>query len=137
MSESAPEQRLCPHFSTAQVLVGEVMFQAQVQKGMNLASLQLGAHSASAPDVTSGKAVFIHRDPILPDGMDPNKPIDIAQIKRFKAQPISVPCVREQCQIWDDKLEDCGYKHSRGILDLLAAMKDLMAVKSEAAPSKD
>lgn len=132
---SEPEPKLCPHLSTAQVLVNEIMFQAQVQKGMNLASLQLGGPSASAPDVTTGKAVFVHKDPILPEGLDPAKPIDISQIQRFKGQPISVPCIREACQIWDDKRGDCGYKYGGAIVDLLTAMNDLLA--REAIASKE
>jgi hypothetical protein len=112
MSEHhVPAGKLCPFISTAQVLISEIAFQAQVQKGMSLAGIQ-GASMASAPDMTTGKGVVVHKDPVLPEGFDPNagKALDISQIKTFTAQPISVPCVRDKCQGWDDAVSDCGYK---------------------------
>jgi hypothetical protein len=107
MSEEA---KLCSEFSTAQVLVSEVVFQAQAQAGMSLAGLS-GAPNASAPAITNGKAVFVHKDPILPEGADAQKgPIDISKVSRFRGQPISVPCILGKCAKWCEKHDtrDCG-----------------------------
>jgi hypothetical protein len=106
MSEAA---KLCPEFSTAQVLVSEVVFQAQGQAGMSLAGIS-GVPSASAPAVTNGKAVFVHKDPILPDGAASSGKIDISKISRFRGQPISVPCILGKCAKWCEKHDarDCA-----------------------------
>lgn len=111
MSEhSVPAGKLCPELSTAQILVNEIAFQAHAQPGISLRGIR-GAPGASSPDVTKGKAVFVHKDPILPEGFDPTKgPIDISQISKFRGQPISVPCIRDRCAKWCEKHDarDCG-----------------------------
>jgi hypothetical protein len=104
MSEHhVPAGKLCPEFSTVQILLSEIAFQAtsQAQKGMNLAGLK-GMPSASSADtsISQGKAVIIHKDPILPEGVDPNKPVDISKISKFRGQPISVPCIQDKCGKW-------------------------------------
>jgi hypothetical protein len=125
-----PAGKLCPFISTAQVLVSELAFQSQgqTQKGMSLQGIQ-GVPGAGTPDtvVSQGKAAVIHRDPVLPADHDPSKPIDISQIKTFRAQPVSVPCVREKCQGWDDVAQDCGYKSkSASPAEALAAAQGLL-----------
>jgi hypothetical protein len=105
--------KLCPYISTAQVLISELVFQAQAQKGMSIQGIA-GVGTASAPDVTSGKAVAVHKNPILPEGYDPSKgPLDVSTIERFGGQPVSVPCnggLGGQCEKWcaEHGASNCG-----------------------------
>jgi len=92
--------KICPHISTIQATIGELVFQAQAQKGMSLQGIS-GIGNASAPDVTSGKAVVVYKNPVVPEGFDPSKgPLDVTKIERYYGQPNTAPCMESKCKKW-------------------------------------
>jgi hypothetical protein len=129
--------QLCPYISTIQVLVDSVAFQARAQAGINLAGLK-GAPAASAPGETNGQAIFVHKNPVPPDGFDPKKDkLDISQVKKFVGQPLSAPCnngLGGMCKKWCAEHEQpkCGSGCDECQIEIMAkAFTSALAAQGE------
>ena len=134
-------RKVCPFISTAQIVPLQLNIKgaSQTQPAINLQGLKGMAPASSVP-VSNHEAVagFGYKTNLRTEFAQKVESGELSPDKlpqeafKFVAEPVSVPCMGDRCQGWDEAREDCGYK-TQGVTPAaaLAAARDLLNKANE------